>query len=65
MTAKPYPNEALTDIAKQLLDDWGLSLAEIKNFAADLPGECEAIRDDRSERYWSERSEPDDSSLPR
>lgn len=58
-----YPNEALTDICKQLLDDWGLTPEQIANFAKDIPGECEAISEDRSERYWTERSEPDDSQF--
>lgn len=57
MTEKPYPNEALTDIATQLLDDWGLSLAEIKNFAADLFGEAEAIEQNRNERAWEQMNE--------
>ncbi len=48
MTDKPYPSRALTDIARQLLDDWGLSLAEIANLAADLHGEAEAINKERS-----------------
>ncbi|TGT64467.1 hypothetical protein EN802_32280 [bacterium M00.F.Ca.ET.159.01.1.1] len=59
----PYPSEVLTDIAKQLLDDYGLTLAQIKNLALDLPGECESIEENRSEAYWTtERSETDDSS---
>lgn len=65
MTDKPYPNKALTEICEQLLDDYGLTLEQIKNLAADMPGECEAIEQDRSERYWSERSEPDDGSFRR
>lgn len=61
----PYPNEAMADICQQLLDDFGLTLAQIKNFAADLPGECEAIEENRSEAYWTERSAPDDSAYRR
>lgn len=61
----PYPNEALTEVAKLLLDDYGLSQQQIANLAADLPGECENINEARSEAYWSERSEPDDSSYRR
>ena len=57
-----YPNEALTDIAKQLLDEWNLTPQQIANFCLDLPGECENINENRSEAYWSERSAPDDSS---
>ncbi len=52
MTDKPYPNAVLTDIAERLLDDWGLSLTEIKNLAADLFGECEEIEQDRNEKAW-------------
>lgn len=67
-----YKNEALNDIATQLLDDWGLSIDEIKNFAADLPGECEAIEQDRNEAAWERQQQslmesggPDDSSYRR
>ena len=60
-----YPSKALTEICEQLLDDYGLSLEQIKNLAADIFGECEAIEQDRNERAWENRSEPDDSSYRR
>lgn len=65
MSEKPYPSKVLTEVAEMLLDIDELTLAQIANLAADLPGECEAILSDRSERYWSEQSEPDDSSYRR
>lgn len=36
-----YPNEALTDVCQLLMDDYGLTLEQIRNLATDLPGECE------------------------
>lgn len=52
MTAKPYPNEALTDICKQLQDDWDLSPEQIAALALDIDQECKAIREDRAEQAW-------------
>jgi hypothetical protein len=63
--ANDWPNEALTDICKQLLDDWGLTLAQIALLAQNIASECEAINENRAEEYWSDRSEPDDSSYRR
>lgn len=60
-----YPSNALTEVAKQLLDEWNLTPEQIANFALDLPGECENILEARAEAYWSERSEPDDSAYRR
>jgi hypothetical protein len=65
MPAPNYPNEALTDICKQLLDDYGLTLEQITNLAADLPGECKAIEQGRNEGDWEDRSAPDDSAYRR
>lgn len=67
MTAKPYPNEALTDICKQLLDDWDLTAEQIANLAADIVSECAAIRDDRAEQAWNDwqNRDPDDSAYRR
>ena len=42
MTDAPYPNAALTDVCRQLVDDYGLTLEQITNLAADLPTEAEA-----------------------
>lgn len=36
-----YPNEALTNVCQLLMDDYGLTLEQIRNLATDLPGECE------------------------
>ena len=58
MTDKPYPNEALTDICKQLLHEWELTLDQIANLAADIPGECEARAEAAWER-WSSRQHDD------
>ena len=67
MTAKPYPNAALTDICKQLLDEWDLTPEQIANLAADIPGECEAISEDRDEAAWERwnNREPDNSAYRR
>lgn len=62
-----YPNEALTDICKQLLDDWGLSPEEIKALAADISAECEALTENRNEAAWEAwtNRETDDSAYRR
>lgn len=36
-----YPNAALKSICYEILREWKLSPDEIKNLAADIPGECE------------------------
>ncbi len=64
MNAKPYLNELLTDICKQLLDE-GLTPEQIVNLSLDIPGECENINEARAERYWTDCSAPDDSSYRR
>jgi hypothetical protein len=70
--ATPYPNAALTSICEQLLQDWDLTLEQIANLAADIPGECEAIEDNRNEVAWMNQQEslmesggPDDSQFRR
>jgi len=67
-----YPNEALTDICRQLLDEWELTPEQIANFAKDLPGECAAITDNRAEAAWCDQQRrlmesggPDDSAYRR
>lgn len=60
-----YPNEALTDICKQLLDDWELSPEQIANLAKDIAGECENIVQNRAEHAWEDRSAPDSSAYRR
>lgn len=64
MTAKPYPNEALTDICKQLLDDWDLTAEQIANLALDIAGECETIMEDRWMDYANANLD-DDSAYRR
>lgn len=63
MTDKPYPNDLLTDICEQLLE-WELSPKELANLAADIPGECERITENRAEEAWERWTsrETDDSS---
>jgi hypothetical protein len=67
-----YLNDALTDICKMLLDDWGFDATQIANLAADIPRECEAIEDSRNEAAWERQQQrlmesggPDDSSYRR
>lgn len=60
-----YPNEALTDICKQLLDDFELSPDQIANLAKDIAGECENIVQNRTERAWEDRAAPDSTSYRR
>ena len=58
-------SDALTAVCKELLDEWELSLDEIKNLAANLHGECEGILEQRAEQAWEARSQPDDSTYRR
>lgn len=52
-----YPNAALTDICRQLLDDWELTPEQIACLAKDIPGECASILDNRAEQAWVDRQE--------
>jgi hypothetical protein len=67
----PYPNDALTEVCKLLLDDWDLTPGQIANLAADLPAECDAHLDERNEAAWERQQErmesggPDDSAYRR
>jgi len=72
MATEPYPNAALTEICTQLLNDYGLTLEQIAHFAADIPGECQAIEEDRNEAAWDRQQQslmesggPDDSAYRR
>lgn len=47
-----YPNEALTEICRQLLDEWELTSEQIANIAKDIPGECQAMADNRAEAAY-------------
>lgn len=67
-----YPNSALEDICRQLLDEWELTPEQIKNLAKDLPRECEGIVQNRAEQAWEDRQQslmesggPDDSAYRR
>lgn len=64
-TDNEWPNAALTDICKQLLDDWGLTLGQIAGLAQNIVSECEGITENRAEEAWADRSAPDDSSYRR
>ena len=60
-----YPNEALTEVCKTLLDEWELSPEDIANLAKDIPGECEGILENRAEQAWLDRSATDDTTYRR
>lgn len=47
-----YPNEALTEICKLLMDEWELTPEQIANLANDIPRECKNIQDNRDEAAW-------------
>lgn len=47
-----YPNAALEDICRQLLDEWELTPEQIANLATDLPRECAAMADNRAEAEY-------------
>lgn len=40
-------NSALTDICRQLIDEWDFTPEQIASIAADIPGECAAMTDNR------------------
>ena len=68
MTSKPYDSKILTAIAEELLYDYELSLEQITNLAADLPGECDAICEDawqRQQETLMESGGPDNSGYRR
>lgn len=52
-----YPNAALTDACLLLMDDYGLTLEQIDNLAANIPGECKAMSDNRAEAAWLDRQQ--------
>lgn len=56
-----YPSSLLTALCVELLDDHGLTPEQIAALAADIPGECAAIRENRAEQAWQERTEIDNS----
>jgi hypothetical protein len=65
-------NTALEDICRQLLDEWELTPDEITNLAANVPGECKAMAENRAEEAWVARQEsmmasggPDNSAYRR
>lgn len=51
-----YLNNALTAICLELMDEWGLSLDQIKCLAADIPGECEHYLAAKSAKDEAERN---------
>lgn len=67
-----YPNEALTDICKQLLDEWELTPEQIKFLAGDIAAECDGILQNRAEAAYErqqadlmESGGPDDAAYRR
>lgn len=63
------PNEALTALCEILLDEWRLGPEQIASIAKDIPGECEAMVQNRAESAWEdhcsrlmETGGPDDSA---
>lgn len=60
-----YPNLALTAVCEMLLDEFELTADEIKALAANIPGECVGILENRAEQAWQERQPLDDSAYRR
>lgn len=52
-----YPNAALEDICRQILEEWELTPEQISNLAADIPGECANMRDNAAEAAWCAHQE--------
>lgn len=50
-------NAALTDICRQLLDEWELTPEQIANLAKDIPGECASMIDNRAEQAWLDQQQ--------
>jgi hypothetical protein len=53
--SKPYPNEALTDVCKLLLDEWDLDEEQVADLAADLAKEFLEHMMARNEAAWERR----------
>lgn len=68
-----YPNELLAHLCRIVLDEWEVTDPKwIANLAADLPGECEGILQNRAEAAYERQQErlmenggPDDSAYRR
>lgn len=52
-----YPNSALEDICRQLLDDYELTPEQISNLAKDLPRECAGMVENRAEAAWMDQQQ--------
>jgi hypothetical protein len=52
-----YPNEALTSICEQLLDEWELTPEQVAKLAADIAVECACIRANRAEVAYLDRQQ--------
>lgn len=52
-----YPNSALEDICRQLLDEWELTQEQISDLAKDLPGECAGLIENRAEAAYLDRQQ--------
>lgn len=57
MTSASHELLALSDIARQLLDEWGFSPQQIESIAKELPRECAGLADDRAEAAYLERQQ--------
>lgn len=52
-----YPNEAMDEVCKLLLDEYELTADQIANLAKDLPRECAGMSDNRAEAAWMDRQQ--------
>ena len=72
MTPAQKTNAALTDVCRMLIEDYELTPEQIANLAKDIPGECDAMRDNAAEAAWCAQQEllmesggPDNSTYRR
>lgn len=72
MTSARHELLAISDIARQLLDEWGFTPQQIENIAKDLPRECAGLADERAEAAYVQRQQdlmesggPDNSAYRR
>lgn len=54
---QPYPNEALTEVCKLLMDDWELTPERIASLVKDILPECKGIQERRDEAAWEAHQE--------
>ena len=58
-------NWQITEALIEVLKEFDCSLEEARNLLQDAASDFESHLEARSEAYWSERSEPDDSAARR